>query len=96
MKTNNTLLSVRLGPTETYALDEIASARGCSRANAARLAIGIGAEFARRGHTINMTRLVLQVEKIAATVDSQHTRDHGDCSDELTSVAMECVERFHV
>ena len=96
MKINKTLLSVRLSPTETQALDEIATARGCSRANAARLAIGIGAEFAKRGHTVNMTRLVLQVEKIAATVDSQHTRDHGDHSEELSSVAMECVERFHV
>jgi hypothetical protein len=93
--TTNPLLSVRMPADEIAAVDRIAAQRGCSRSDAARLAIRFGAPMVEHGFKIDLTRLLFILEHLGASIDVIMARDHADVYEHLTPLANKRMEQFH-
>lgn len=89
------ILTLRLGKSDWDALNGLAADRGCSRAEAARMALREGVRFAKAGHTFNVTRAILLLEYTQAAIDVIITRDHGDVVPQLLEAAKQRLETFH-
>ena len=85
----------RLSEADVAAIDDLASKRGCSRSEAARLAIMVGLPVIRSGIALNMERVALLLEYTQACVDLIVTREHADYADEIEAIARQRVADFH-
>lgn len=95
MTDRHQVLTLRLNGADWDALDKVALKHGFSRAEAARSALMQGIRFAEAGHTFNVTRAVLLLEYMQATIDVIITRDHGDVVAELLEAAKQRLETYH-
>jgi len=95
MTPKKTFIGVRLGADDLEALDKLASQHGCSRTEAARIAVRSGVKLASRGRSVDLTRVALLVEYTQAALDMIVHREHGDAAGELARIARERMDQFH-
>lgn len=76
-------------------LDTIAEKNGCSRSEAARIAIRLGVPFALQSHSIDLRRVILLLEYTQAAVDIMVHREHADVAHEIEAIANQRMEEFH-
>ena len=88
-------LSVRLRMSDLAVIDGVAEKRGCTRAEAARIALLFGIPMLSHGHSLNITRVAILLEYIQAGLDVIISREHTDVADQLLDIAMERVSQFH-
>ncbi len=91
----NPYLGFRLSEADLAAIDTLAGKRGCSRSEAARLALMIGLPLASSGIVLNMERVALLLEYTQACVDLIVTREHADYADRIEAIARQRVADFH-
>lgn len=89
------VLTVRLGPDASAAINALAEQRKVSRAEAARLALTYGVPLARQGLNINIERVLVILEFIGAGIDVIMSREHADVSQHLEALASQRVDQFH-
>ena len=93
--TTNPFLALRLSSVELEAIDHLAEKRGCSRSEAARLALTIGVPLATSGLSLDLRRIAILLEYTQAGIDVIVSREHADIADKLEALAIERVEQFH-
>jgi len=91
----NPFLALRLSPAELKDIDRLAEARGCSRSDAARLAMRFGAPLATHGFKVDLTRLLFILEHLGASIDVIMSRDHADVYEALETLANKRMEQYH-
>jgi len=87
--------SVRLTSTELSLLQSVASARGESRSECLRAAVRFGLPFVRNGHTLDLYRLIANIEYLQAAIETIIAREYADEAERLLDLAIERVEQFH-
>ena len=92
---SNPFLALRVSPVELEAIDRLAEKRGCSRSEAARLALMIGTPLALSGLNLDLRRPAVLLEYTQAGIDVILTREHADLADKLEAIAVQRVEQFH-
>jgi hypothetical protein len=95
MTTKNNYISLRCSPQELALIDALAVQRDCSRNEAVRIAIRMGARSALNGYSIDPKRLILLLEYTQAAVDLIVHREHSDLAPGLEQIAHERMEEFH-
>jgi len=85
----------RLAAEELTSLDDLAKLNGCSRSEAARLALRLGLKFARKGTSVDIHRMALLLEHVQASIDVIINREHADAADQLIALAQQRMEEFH-
>lgn len=95
MNTKTPNISFRLRSEDSFAIDDVAEKRGCSRSEAARMALMFGIPMLQHGHSLNITRVAVLLEYIQAGLDVIISREHTDMADKLLDVALERVSKFH-
>jgi len=91
----NTHITLRLSDRERAALDQAASNRGVSRSEMIRLALIYGMPIVATDHSFNVTRVLLILEQLSASMDLIVTRKHPDYGKKIIDIAVERVEKHH-
>ena len=91
----NQYVGFRLSPLEVARLDRLAELNGCTRTEAARLAFRFGIPLASTTHSFNISRVLLILEQLSASMDLIVTREHPDFADKIIDIAQERVESHH-
>lgn len=91
----NTHITLRLSDRERAALDQAASNRGVSRSEMIRLALIYGMPLAAASHSFNVTRVLIILEQLSASMDLIVTREHPDYGEKIIDIAVERVEKHH-
>ena len=94
MKTNP-YLGFRLTAEEMDAVDRLAKSRGCSRSDAARLALRFGVPMVEHGFRVDLTRILYILEHLGASIDVIMAREHADVYEQLGMLANKRMEDFH-
>ena len=76
-------------------LDSFAKERGCSRSEASRLVFHFGLPLAVASHSFNVSRVLLILEQLSASMDLIVTREHPDYAEKIIDIAQERVEVHH-
>jgi hypothetical protein len=92
---NNHHVTFRLSGSDLAALDDFAQKRGCSRSEATRFVFHFGLPLAAASHTFNVTRVLLILEQLSASMDLIVTREHPDYAEKIIDIAQERVEVHH-
>jgi uncharacterized protein (DUF1778 family) len=95
MVTKREVFAVRLTPAERGTLERAAAARGKTLSECLRLAISFGLPLVENAHTLNLYRLIANVEYLQAAIETIVARDYPDAADRLLDLAVERVEQFH-
>ncbi|MFC0683967.1 hypothetical protein, partial [Novosphingobium clariflavum] len=69
--------------------------RGISRSEIIRLALIFGIPLATASHSFNISRVLLILEQLSASMDLIVTREHPDFADKIIDIAQERVEAHH-
>lgn len=89
-------ITVRLSKTEMATIDVLAQSRGCSRSEAVRVALRMGAPLTKDGFAINFTRFAELLEETAAGMAIVIHRDHDDYLDRIREIVDENIRLYHV
>lgn len=92
----NTHFTLRLSDYERAALDRAAFKRGVSRSEMIRLALSYGLPVVTANHSFNVTRVLLILEQLSASMDLIVTREHPDYRKRIIDIAHERVEAHHL
>ena len=85
----------RLSSQAVATLDSFAKERGCSRSEASRLVLHFGLPLAVASHSFNVSRVLLILEQLSASMDLIVTREHPDYAEKIIDIAQERVEVHH-
>ena len=92
---SNPPITLRLSDDQRAAIDRAASDRGISRSEIIRLALIFGVPLAAASHSFNVSRVLLILEQLSASMDLIVTRDHPDYAERIIDIAQERVEAHH-
>ena len=93
---SNPPITLRLSDDQRAAIDRAASDRGISRSEIIRLALIFGVPLAAASHSFNVSRVLLILEQLSASMDLIVTREHPDYAERIIDIAQERVEAHHV
>ena len=91
----NSPVTLRLSDCQRAALDRAASNLGISRSEMVRLALIYGMPLAAANHSFNVTRVLIILEQLSASMDLIVTREHPDYGEKIIDIAVERVEKHH-
>ena len=91
----NTHITLRLSDRERAALDQAASNRGVSRSEMIRLVLIYGMALAAANHSFNITRVLIILEQLSASMYLIVPREHPDYGEKIIDIAVERVEKHH-
>ncbi|MBB3588896.1 ribbon-helix-helix protein, CopG family (plasmid) [Sphingomonas sp. AAP5] len=92
---SNPPITLRLSDDQRAAIDRAASDRGISRSEIIRLALIFGVPLAAASHSFNVSRVLLILEQLSASMDLIVTREHPDYAERIIDIAQERVEAHH-
>ena len=92
---SNQPITLRLSDDQRAAIDRAASDRGISRSEIIRLALIFGVPLAAASHSFNVSRVLLILEQLSASMDLIVTREHPDYAERIIDIAQERVEAHH-
>jgi len=92
---SNNHVTLRLSDVQRAALDRAASDRGISRSETIRLALAMGVPLIAASHSFNVTRVLIILEQLSASMDLIVTREHPDYAEKIIDIAHERVEAHH-
>ena len=88
-------LTVRFTRAEIRVIEALAASRGCSRSEAVRIAIRLGAPLAKDGFSINFTRVAEVLEQVGAGLALIIKRDHPDFAEMIDRLTDERLGQYH-
>lgn len=88
-------ITLRLSDDQRAAIERAASDRGISRSEIIRLALIFGVPLAAASHSFNVSRVLLILEQLSASMDLIVTREHPDYAEKIIDIAQERVEAHH-
>lgn len=80
---SNPPITLRLSDDQRAAIDRAASDRGISRSEIIRLALIFGVPLAAASHSFNVSRVLLILEQLSASMDLIVTREHPDYAERI-------------
>ncbi|KQO55076.1 CopG family transcriptional regulator [Sphingomonas sp. Leaf257] len=92
---SNPPITLRLSDDQRAAIERAASDRGISRSEIIRLALIFGVPLAAASHSFNVSRVLLILEQLSASMDLIVTREHPDFAEKIIDIAQERVEAHH-
>jgi hypothetical protein len=92
---SNPPITLRLSDVQRATIDRVALERGISRSEIIRLALIFGIPLATASHSFNISRVLLILEQLSASMDLIVTREHPDFADKIIDIAQERVEAHH-
>ena len=92
---SNPPITLRLSDAQRAAIERAASDRGISRSEIIRLALIFGVPLAAASHSFNVSRVLLILEQLSASMDLIVTREHPDYAEKIIDIAQERVEAHH-
>jgi len=92
---SNPPITLRLSDDQRAAIERAASDRGISRSEIIRLALIFGVPLAAASHSFNVSRVLLILEQLSASMDLIVTREHPDYAEKIIDIAQERVEVHH-
>ncbi|HEX2019770.1 CopG family transcriptional regulator [Sphingomonas hominis] len=92
---SNPPITLRLSDDQRAAIERAASDRGISRSEIIRLALIFGVPLAAASHSFNVSRVLLILEQLSASMDLIVTREHPDYAEKIIDIAQERVEAHH-
>lgn len=87
--------SVRLTSDEKAILDSIIAAKSCTRAEAIRLALRVGAPLLAANISVNLTRVLMALEILLAECLERVDRRDPEKVAQLVDTAAKRVDEFH-
>lgn len=88
-------VNVRLSSEDDSALTALAESRGCTRAEAARLAINLGLPLAVSATAVNHRRYAVILEFLASAMSAHIRRNLPDFEDEIQETMLLRLEQHH-
>jgi len=92
---SNSHITLRLSDDQRATIERAASDRGISRSEIIRLALIFGVPLAAASHSFNVSRVLLILEQLSASMDLIVTREHPDYAEKIIDIAQERVEAHH-
>ena len=92
---SNPPITLRLSDDQRAAIERAASDRGISRSEIIRLALIFVVPLAAASHSFNVSRVLLILEQLSASMDLIVTREHPDYAEKIIDIAQERVEAHH-
>ncbi len=92
---SNPPVTLRLSDEQRTAIELAASDRGVSRSEILRQALIFGIPLAAASHSFNITRVLIILEQLSASMDLIVTREHPDYAEKIIDIAHERVEAHH-
>ena len=83
---SNPPITLRLSDDQRAAIERAASDRGISRSEIIRLALIFGVPLAAASHSFNVSRVLLILEQLSASMDLIVTREHPDYAEKIIEI----------